>query len=156
MFGVGDDGPPENYPIYGYMQVRGEKSDMTQGYGTFRMILKDGVRNRTTFTAGDSLSNGSHRDVQPTPLNWEHDTAADGSHSRIYGVYKAERSATPRHRAWRIQDEVSYFEAQIHGGVKAKHIRRLDLPYHEKVSAATIRRCRELGIEIGVVTPGGG
>lgn len=61
MFGI-DDSETSGRPVYGYIAGRGKGLDPDnwglEQYGSTAIVLKDSVRERTTFTTGDSLDNG--------------------------------------------------------------------------------------------------
>ena len=119
---------PTDRPIYGYMDVDGAndyspdntakslgadaygRQESLSQYGSVRVVLKDSVRGRTTFTSGDSLAMGK----RPSPINapqidsfannWElpADIGLDGQNA--------------------FSTTMRYVEAQIHGGVMVDDI----------------------------------
>lgn len=102
--------PGDALPVYGYMAstrnstTRGEASTRRQ-YGNAEVILKPGIKARTSLTHADSL--GGHRDAVPY-------------HDVVSGKADAERytGGSP---------ETSYTEAQYHGGVRLSDIERIDI-----------------------------
>lgn len=97
---------PEKRPIYGSIPEFGAAALARPGetgtwlYGDTRVVLKDSVRSRTTFTAGDSLGMGWNPSSVENP--------------RLNGA-----SLTTK------KPYVGYIEAQIHGGVNVSDIKEL-------------------------------
>ena len=103
-FGVPVDIPPSQRPIYGSIDAGGTTSDdsMAWMYGKVRVVLKNDVRSRSTFTTADSLLG----EIIPSAVTNPHTrgtqvtgTAGDGN--------------DPYH---------GFIEAQIHGGVRTSDI----------------------------------
>lgn len=97
-FGVPEDTPDEQRPIYGYM------TDKNAGYGNYKLnlyggvafVLKDSVKENTTVTFGDSLD-GELPSSKIGNVKIESMEIVEGLVS---------------------EDSFGYVEAQIHGGVK--------------------------------------
>lgn len=101
-FGVPKDIEPEKRPIYGYMSNESGNHDLVslEYYGGVAFILKDGVKERTTVTFGDSL---------------DHDLPGSKiSEPKIESMRITEGLVTV--------EGLSYVEAQIHGGVKIDEV----------------------------------
>lgn len=63
MFGLPEDSGPGELPKYGYL---GPDTDGVTDYGPIKVIFKDNVKDRATFTVNDSLMMGS--EVVPSPV----------------------------------------------------------------------------------------
>lgn len=63
--GAPNDLDPRMRPIYGYIP---QTTDYTGHYGNIRLVFKDSVRKRTTFTVGDSLGMFASDEVIATPV----------------------------------------------------------------------------------------
>lgn len=126
-------------PIYGY--IHPGKFDTIDQYGKIIVELKDSVRQRTTFTVGDSLdstSRGEEPLLSPQPLTEPSYLAA--RHLPQWGPLD-----------WHNVSEVSsYIEAQIHGGVAVKDIERV--VFRTNPDSATIANLKRANIE-WVVNP---
>jgi hypothetical protein len=118
-FGLAANTDPARRPIYGYVAVGGVRSGdgALDQYGGIQVVLKDGVKSRTTATWGDSLNIPDY--TIPEPL--------DGMTWRSYalptaGIGNGELKKLDRDvdsPDWR---EHNYVEAQIHGGVSVSDI----------------------------------
>lgn len=109
MFGYPRGMNPEQRPIYGMVETGGPKPSSTRGneqYGTVTLVLKDEVKDRATFTNGDSLN-----------MNPQHVPVRDPS-SRVAQERVSRRTQVG-------SDNDTYYEAQIHGGVKTSDIARV-------------------------------
>lgn len=101
--GVPSGLPVEQRPVYAYFKTDRAK---TSAYGPVEFILKDSVRERTTYTLGDSLGAfGTSRlvgGVSPT------DQAAWGGQVRRY-----------------LDGHLLYIEAQVQGGISLGDVARV-------------------------------
>jgi len=96
--GIHPDVDPSMRPVYGMVEVGGVQLPRERGntqYGDVLMVLKPAVRERTSFTDGDSLG----QNINSVPLT-------------------SPRSA----RTLRVKGGRQYFEAQIRGGVQVSDI----------------------------------
>jgi hypothetical protein len=110
-FGYSLDLPVEQRPIYGYLSAQTD-GDATHGhlildqYGEVAIRLKDEVKRRTTFCAGDSL--GSQVGIQPAPL--------------LAPEIKAFGSVCDLDVLPPLDALIPYVEAQYHGGVSLAEV----------------------------------
>ncbi len=106
-------------PIYGMVETGGVQPSSLRGneqYGTVTLVLKDSVRDRTTFTNGDSLNlNPFHAPVNDPSIRPANRNSATSLAYRE--EFKETRAKDPRNRG--------YYEAQIHGGVQVSDIERV-------------------------------
>jgi hypothetical protein len=121
---------PEKRPIYGSIPEFGAAALGRPGesgtwlYGDTRVVLKDSVRSRTTFTAGDSLGMGWNPSSVENP--------------RLNGA-----SLTTK------KPYVGYIEAQIHGGVKISDIKELVIKDARKAYPASPAPEDQVAAKIG-------
>ena len=124
-------------PVYGYVDVDGA-NDMRENkaatqleanaynryltlsqYGNVRVVLKDHVKDRTTFTVGDSLDNAARSSpmAEPAMDSWA-------------GEYNLPKDLTPIRGATSpvFEDTRRYVEAQVHGGVHVTDIAYIVVP----------------------------
>jgi hypothetical protein len=109
MFGYPRGMNPEQRPIYGMVETGGPKPSSTRGneqYGTVTLVLKDDVKDRATFTNGDSLN--MNRQFVPV-----RDPSSRLAQERVSGRMEVG------------DDNDTYYETQIHGGVKTSDIAKV-------------------------------
>lgn len=137
MFGMARDDTPDKYPIYGYLSPRGVEEGRAVGmYGDVQIFFKDSVRERTTFSAGDSLGMGYRDSLMPTSLDSPSVSALGGNASRLARLVPGD--------TWTAHDTVGYFETQIHGKTTAADIARVK--FKAKPSAALQKQLADLDI----------
>ncbi len=119
MFGLPKSSKPSDYPIYGYMELKkgGPHPGVAQ-YGDARITLKESVKDRASFTVSDSLLTGAKGRVLPTPMR------SPGIEAVGAGVW-GKKLAGVKTPAQAMQ-QIPYMEVQVHGGVKARDIARVD------------------------------
>jgi hypothetical protein len=110
LFGIPNDAPPADRPIYGYVAVDGIQTPQEHGflaqYGDVQIVLKDRVRGRTTASVGDSIDD----DTIPSPVDNPTWQSFNGPAHSGGGGYRLK------------PDSIWIVEAQIHGGVTADDI----------------------------------
>jgi len=122
-------------PIYGYMDTRFDNHNPgVDQYGNIRITLKDDVANRTTMTAGDSL-NDYTVPVQVTD-------AREGLSDKALSNASQPNSVAAGHV------QVSYYEAQIHGGVSLSDVKSVDLGGSRYATNVAYDRLIAAGIEV--------
>ena len=145
-FGINSEWlPPDKRPVYGYLWdddrkdgaaipesalSLGDERAALMNYGHVAIRLKDSVRDRTTFTFGDSFS--LEGGVLPTPLvdpGWQ-------SHGYLGGIISrgmVGRNPTKPTDGMGWDNGWSYIEAQVHGGVNIDDIDEIILPNRDDV-----------------------
>jgi hypothetical protein len=112
-------------PIYGYIAVDGSEESITTPsvgrYGNIRFVLKDVVKDRTTFTMGDSLNLGA----MPVQVN-KKITLDEGI--RASNTPLLMRHASDGWQGTKSFDKTDYFEAQIYGGITLKGVEKIYIP----------------------------
>ena len=144
--GIAPDTPADRRPVYGYVAVGGVEpaleagkkipgvaeregqEDILSGYGKVQVVLKPGVRSRTTVTVGDSLDEIAF--LRPTPI--------DAPTAESLGTRSLDSITAP---GWTRR---GYVEAQVHGGVRADDIAEVVFP--AQPSAETVARLEAQGI----------
>lgn len=147
MWGYARDLDPAMRPVYGYlspMSVDGETYRMSVGqYGDIRIVLKDSVRDRTSFTVGDSL--GTWKSTTSSPVKdpaWETYNFAPGSGWRAPGAPGRDYASE------KFQSSV-YVEAQVHGGVRVSDI--AEVVFYQQPEPQTVRALKRAGVPWRVV-----
>lgn len=149
IFGIGDD-VIENRPIYGYMNNANNyyDNDMLDGYGKVIVKLDDSVKNRTTFTIGDSLDTnqlGNTVNSVPTPVK------NPNYRSGTYGGYMNLEYSTgdPLIKKGINDYGLGYTEAQIHNGVSIKDID--EIIFKNKPSSTLINKLKDNNVNWRVI-----
>jgi len=122
--------PVSKRPIYGYVAEDDfHESILINGpeqYGAIRVVFKDNVKSRTTMSVGDSLSTGcvpiSMTQKEITPFD-----AWRASDRILYNIAKDEGWNNDTYEIGYL-NEGSYFEAQIHDGVKLSDVESIYIP----------------------------
>lgn len=157
-FGYKPGDPEVIRPVSGYLAPRGSDDfARVQGYGEVRMVLRDGVRERTTFTFGDSLDNyrvgDFHLNVAPRPLD---DAKFDAYRFQAPSRYVEHAAIDPLDlksvSEWSERQTPAgsfkgeYVEAQIHGGVKLSDIKEIIFDAGSPPSEALKASLEERGV----------
>lgn len=148
LFGVDPDTDPENRPIYGYLRKNG--SDTTDEweqdqYGNAVFHLSDDVRDRTTFTYGDSLGNnsdvvdGGNPTIIPSKIT-------DPS-PRSLGTYDLDDLAEGESKV--PSDAFPYTEAQVHEGVSIDDVEKVT--FEEEPDDSALEALEERGIDVEII-----
>lgn len=115
-YGLSEDTPAADRPIYGYYaQKNDSKSVFLHDYGKVSVQLKDSVKSRSTFTDSDSLdlNVGGYSRLYPSP-------ATKPSIYSTYGISNHTEVISANKSSW-----ITYWEAQIFGGVKVSDIKKV-------------------------------
>lgn len=117
--GVPRETPDDQRPIYGAIDVGGHGfsiDDHGTYYGEIQVVLKDSVRDHTTFSIGDSLA-----ESQSLHVSSVNDPKAESLF--LYGL-------DPLRTDYSSEDFTrgAYVEAQIHGGVSVSDIEEVIYP----------------------------
>lgn len=119
LFGVPEDTPPGHHPMYGFLTDDTERAWARRdggatAYGPISLILKRGVRARTTFTDGDSLNDNRPWDgqVRSAPSAVDAPSFRSFQHRKDLLKLTSVRDIAPH----------SYVEAQVHGGLALSDI----------------------------------
>ena len=126
---------PEMRPVYGQVHPDGftEELDMTAAqYGNIVLVLDKKVRERTTWTEGDSLMNVASHSSLTTPT--------------FHGVSSYNQSRYYFSELDGGSDAGGYLEAQIHGGVKASDIKYVVLPAYNGVGESLWETLVDYGV----------
>ena len=113
-------------PVYGYVAMGDLTSYQVSNYGGVRFELEDSVKERTTFTDGDSLGS----DFIPVPMSGPitqrealgalENFSPDGNFGGFLSDYKDVSML--------VDSQETYVEAQIRGGVDLRSVKKIHLP----------------------------
>lgn len=164
-FGVPDSIADADRPVYGILGQSGF------AYGDTRVFFKDEVKNRTTFTLGDSM------DGQSSKVNWASDAASGnltrsdfwdsyGQTTRLLSSLGSEglfsfgdapkfepKPLRGYNKSAPVVSSLStfgygYVESQIHGGVKLSDIARIAFPPSYTITGPMQRQLDDAGIAV--------
>jgi len=136
-------------PIYGYLvDDPTKKYQSLEGYGDTIIILRDTMRNKTTFIFGDTYDlYGTNRSFTPSKLTNPNMKCIPLENESIENVKKIlDRILNSKSMNPNIAGkDLYYVEAQYHGGVSTKDIKRIYFP--DDYSEDTVNNFKKLGIE---------
>lgn len=156
-FGYDNQTPPEQRPITGLVAPAGVTNyEAVDTYGEVQIDLADSVKERSTFTVGDSLN-----EFLP-PIEFRGSVPFTYNYGRIaqetYNSKQAGRKAGvtnpkgPILNSW--WHEENYVEAQVHGGVKVSDIAKVTFR-GSPPSPSQAAKLDALGIPYEVAEEGG-
>ena len=105
--GAHNDVPIEKRPVYGYVATEVHRAGQ---YGPVEFVLKEGVKDRTTITFGDSISGFGTGLVVGTPVRAP---GIEGWDAQTRDVYQGDFTG------------MGYLEAQVHGGVSLADVQKI-------------------------------
>jgi len=138
-FGYDQTLPIESRPVSGAVLPEASNTEAFQNfgenYGTVQVVLKDSVKDRTTYTIGDSLD----RFQQPTPYG--------GKPPRTFDLLTTAQNArrNPNMFSEPSFQARNYIETQVHGGVNLSDIAKII--FHSPMIDIPAARLSELGIQ---------
>jgi hypothetical protein len=126
VFEVDLDAPNEDFPVYGHVNIHaidGTVRERTRyaaiSYGEVEIRLKNEVKARTTVSFDDSLRDLGSQTIAPAPAS-KVDLGMIPARSDVWWRYTGIMENASKGTSYR--KNVSYIEAQIHGGVKLSDI----------------------------------
>jgi Protein of unknown function (DUF3626) len=156
VLGSKADLKPDERPIYGYLATKDHASSGSPaqeaklaGYGDAVIRLKPGVRDRATVTLGDSLARFDQ--VQARPAQRVDLTMAPVESTNFQKVHKLlyEGVGKPGQQIDGLSANVSYIEAQYHGGLKVGDIQ--DVRFRSRPGSEVQAALKRHGISWGLV-----
>ena len=127
-------------PVYGYVDVAGVESDVSQ-YGGIEFVLKDAAKDRTSITIGDSLAGFQDGTLVGRYLTEDRGTFGFvGEYSRDLALLAAGKEH--RYADWYstgnwFRPGVPYVEAQIYEGLSVNDIDRVVIHVREVANEET-------------------
>ena len=136
LFNIPLEAKASSRPVYGYLSNKDLEMGMTgvkvAMYGDIKVILKDNVRDRSTFTMGDSLDRESM--IFPSKL-------------KDIKMYSFEGYDLIDIKDGGLRTFYSYPEVQIFGDIKLKDIKYIQLPKTLK-NSGIVKSIKKKGIKI--------
>lgn len=142
-WGYARDLDPKLRPIYGYLSPAGVDAESTAyqaaQYGEIRIVLKDSVRQRTSFMVGDSLGASTGTPTAMDAPGWEAFNVSPGTGWRSPGGLGRDYASEAFQRN-------QYVETQIHGGVTVGDIAEVVFTHGYTPQKETIEALRRAGV----------
>lgn len=162
VLNIPPDASPKERPVYAALEhpdrarsLQGGASMMAQ-YGGVQVILKNEVKDRSTFTIGDSLDAASPRGIKASPVRDPSNPSSQLTEVRDVN-YNGGTSGirmtmtTSMDRGIRLPN--AYVETQIHGGLRTSDIKEVRYYKGHDISPATRKALEKQGVRIVELPP---
>lgn len=115
-------------PVYGYVAMGNLTGHQVSNYGGVRFELEDSVKERTTFTDGDSLGSNIIPVPMSGPITQTEAVGAlsDWKNSGIFDGFVSDYNE--KDVSGFVDSQDAYVEAQIRGGVDLRSVKKIHLP----------------------------
>jgi hypothetical protein len=165
--GVARDANPDQRPLYAALDNPDRTRSLSGSgtmpqYGGVSIALKPEVKDRSTFTLGDSLDDAKPRGMQASPVRdpaqpetsfqspgsrgeYSMNVKGNGSNSNDFQVSE---KATPK-----MKYTPPYTEVQIFGGLKTSDIQEVRVYEGHKVSPKVVKALQEQGVRVVRLPP---
>lgn len=155
---------PKGRPMYAALEhpdrsrsLQGAEPQMSQ-YGGIQVVFNNSVKDRSTFTVGDSLDYNTYRQIKASPVRDPADPQSvnNAGREKIDIEIKSPNSQsmklyTPSIDGWPVTPP--YVEAQIHGGLRASEIKEVRYYSGHEITAATRSLLEKQGVKIVKLPP---
>ncbi len=166
-FGIAESAEGSSRPAYGYLEhpdrLGSTGARIGSNYGTNQIVLREGVKERATFTIGDSIDDARIRKgAGVSPVNDPHIPAAISEEDHVYTPAANSRDWNVRmpemqfggYTGGAFQDVApQYIEAQVFGKVKLEDIKELRIPRTRVLKPAQEKKLKAAGIKVVRVAP---
>lgn len=153
-------------PVYAALEhpertrsLQGGQNNQMANYGGIQVVMNPSVKDRTTFTVGDSLDYSAPRGIMASPVRDPANPVRQYAETEDKRV-KLDFSGGPNSQGMRIKTSYdptpatpSYVEAQIHGGLKASDIREVRYYRGHDIPAGTRKLLEKQGVKIVELPP---
>ena len=153
-------------PVYAALEhpdrarsLQGGQYNQMANYGGIQVVMNPSVKDRATFTVGDSLDYNAPRGVMASPVRDPADPARVnpmGSKKIDFnpgGGTSSDRMTVFSSGYDNMPTRPSYVEAQIHGGLKTSDIREVRYYKGHDISAGTRKLLEKQGVKIVELPP---
>lgn len=146
IMGIDPMRPANHLPIYGWGSRVSPSA--TAGYGPVEVHLKPAVKERTTWTVGDSMDTGGIRPIWTNEIFTADEatmlaSSSWASHGQTDILREAASGMGPGESTY-----TWYVEAQVHGGVTLDDIATVVLPHPGSVKPGTMEALKVAGISV--------
>jgi hypothetical protein len=161
--GIPLDADPAGRPKYAALENPNRSRSLQGGdslmsnYGGIQVVFNSSVKDRTTFTMGDSLNDAAVLRVMASPVRDPSNPVRQASGAQDKSV-KVDFSGGPHSGGIRVSTaygpaKTSYVEAQIHGALKTSDIKEVRYYKGHEVPAGTRKLLEKQGVEIVELPP---
>lgn len=161
VMGIPRGSKPTDRPVYAALEhpdrsrsLQGSNGLMSQ-YGGIQVVMNDSVKDRASFTMGDSLDYNAPRGIQASPVRDPANPTSSGKKLSInYGTNTHTSGISIRDpKDSSYQDTPPYVEAQIHGGLRSSDIREVRYYRGTQIDQATLSSLQEQGVRVVELPP---
>jgi hypothetical protein len=143
-FGYDQTFPVESRPVSGTVLPEANNTEaftnFGESYGTVQIVLNNNVKDRTTFTIGDSLDTFQ----RPTKIGENFPRTVDlATKAQAAANYRTRNNGNIFQE--RLSSVTDYVEAQVHGGIKLSDISKII--FHSPMIDIPVSRLNQLGIK---------
>jgi len=166
VLGLPEDTEPKGRPVYAALEhpdrsksLQGGSGMQMSNYGGIQVIFDNSVKDRSTFTLGDSLDYASGRKIMASPVrDPANSKRSEGEDRKVQVTFSKE----PTHSQNIFVNTPSidfatmspaYVEAQIHGGLRSADIKEVRYFRGHEIPAATVRLLQKQGVKITELPP---
>jgi hypothetical protein len=169
VYGIPKSAEAKDRPIYGYLEHpdRMESDgahDIGSNYGPVQVVFKHDVKQRTSYTVGDSLDDrqlwGRYSGAVNDPASikfGESTSKTNPSSGEVYPTLAKDQYAGPSTSEWGgkyigTMYHPTYMEAQMHGGLSLKDVAEVRIPKDVETSDKALKGLEKAGVKV-VRTP---
>jgi hypothetical protein len=124
-------------------------------YGGIQVVFENKVKDRSSFTVGDSLDYSARRGIMASPVRNPANPKSDK------GKVTLDIPGESNSRGMRIEtkgidyakNSPQYVEAQIHGGLKSSEIREVRYYKGHEIPATTLKALGKQGVKVTELPP---
>lgn len=151
-----------DYEIYGYLGSKDVHLDYSMGYveeygDVIIELKKENLRDRTTFTMGDSIENSYEHSGRFIPSKVTDIKSTSLIEDNVVDLIDlAQRGGTEKLSPEMLADELghSYIEAQYHGGVEVADIASVTFDTRTELPSDLFDKLKRKGIKVQVISEG--
>lgn len=162
VLGLNEGTGPKGRPVYAALEhpdrsrsLQGGKGNLMGQYGGIQVIFENKVKDRSSFTIGDSLDYNAGRGIMASPVRNPANPKSDK------GKVTLDIPGESNSRGMRIEtkgidyskNSPQYIEAQIHGGLKSSEIREVRYYKGHEIPAATLKALEKQGVKVTELPP---
>ncbi len=162
VLGLNEGTEPKGRPVYATLEhpdrsrsLQGGKGNLMSQYGGIQVVFDNRVKDKSSFTVGDSLDYNAGRGIMASPVRNPANPQSDK------GKVTLDIPGESNSRGMRIEtkgidyakNSPQYVEAQIHGGLRVSEIREVRYYRGHEIPAATRKLLEKHGVKITALPP---